>query len=62
MMIIRTPLSAFVSLITVAIVLLGISISLQSMSGELFLYSRVTLIVSAFVISLKGVSYLRKIR
>ena len=62
MRIIKNPLSAFVSLTVAAIALLGLSISLQSIVGELPLVSRVTLIILATVISLVGVSRLRKIR
>lgn len=62
MRIIKNPLSAFVFLMVAAILLLGISISLQSIAGELPLFSRVALITSAAVISLMGVSRLRKIR
>ena len=62
MRIIKNPLSAFVSLTVAAIALLGLSISLQSIVGELPIVSRVTLIILATVISLVGVSRLRKIR
>lgn len=62
MRIIKNPLSAFVSLTVAAIALLGLSISLQSIVGELPLVSRVALIILATVISLVGVSRLRKIR